>query len=210
MRKEKRLIISLDVETNGQVPGINSMYSLGAAAFWSHSSKPHDTFNVVLKELRGSKGNPETMKWWASQQEALVAARKNPVAIKKACHMFIDWLQKLKVAKSTKVEFVAYPACFDWMFVTWYCTKFAEERWAPFGFMCTDIGSYGAGLFNIERKDFSLERYRKMKMGQSELTHIASEDAVIQGMAYASLRGITRTQRKPPKDVVQLFCNKEL
>lgn len=63
------IYISCDVETDGPIPGANSMLSLGAVAFAPNRDQL-GTFSVNLVELSGAAPDPKTEAWWATQPEA--------------------------------------------------------------------------------------------------------------------------------------------
>ena len=68
---EKEIYISVDIETDGPIPGEYSMLSLGAAAFMpDDESNTVGTFEVNLPRLDGAGQDPDTMKWWDTQKEA--------------------------------------------------------------------------------------------------------------------------------------------
>jgi len=53
--------ISTDIESDGPIPGPNSMLSLGSAAYLP-DGKRVGTFSVNLETLPGAQGDPDTMK----------------------------------------------------------------------------------------------------------------------------------------------------
>ena len=54
--------VSIDIEADGPAPGLNSMLSLGAAAFISEGAVM-DTFSANLD----AREDPKTTHWWAKQ-----------------------------------------------------------------------------------------------------------------------------------------------
>ena len=63
------IYVSTDVETDGPIPGPNSMLSFGSAAY-TPDKKLIATFEANLHTLPGASGHPETMAWWQTQREA--------------------------------------------------------------------------------------------------------------------------------------------
>ena len=61
--------VSIDIEADGPVPGLNSMLSLGAAAFTSDGALAQ-TFSANLEPLPEAYEDERTMRWWASQPAA--------------------------------------------------------------------------------------------------------------------------------------------
>src|SRR5262245_18242804 len=109
------IYVSTDVETDGPIPGPNSMLSFASAAF--HPDKTlAGTFTANLELLPGAQPDPRTAAWWQSQPEAYAATRQNLEAPAAAMPRYLAWVKSLA---GTPV-FVAYPAGFDFLFVYWY------------------------------------------------------------------------------------------
>ena len=60
------IYVSTDVETDGPIPGPNSMLSFGSAAYRA-DKKLIATFSANLDTLPGAAGDPKTMAWWQQQ-----------------------------------------------------------------------------------------------------------------------------------------------
>jgi hypothetical protein len=71
------IYISTDIETDGPVPGPNSMLSFGSAAYLADKTLV-STFSANLETLPGATGDAKTMAWWATQPAAWEAARTEP------------------------------------------------------------------------------------------------------------------------------------
>ena len=76
--------VSIDIEADGPVPGLNSMLSLGAAAFTGDGALV-DTFSANLEALPEAHEDPKTMRWWAEQPEAWARAARRPGARSGPC-----------------------------------------------------------------------------------------------------------------------------
>ena len=63
------IYVSTDVETDGPIPGVNSMLSFGSAAYLADKTLV-STFTANLETLPGAEADPQTMEWWRSQPEA--------------------------------------------------------------------------------------------------------------------------------------------
>jgi hypothetical protein len=74
---KQEVYVSTDVESDGPIPGPNSMLSVGSAAYLADKTLV-GTFEANLELLPGGAGHPETMRWWESQPEAWAACRKDP------------------------------------------------------------------------------------------------------------------------------------
>jgi DNA polymerase III alpha subunit (gram-positive type) len=176
------IYISVDVETDGPIPGPNSMLSLGAAAF-----KPDGTmvgeFSANLKTLPGASADPKTAQWWSTQPDAWAACRRNPEEPGDAMQRFCKWVKFL----SGRPVFVGYPAGFDFLFVYWYLIKFTGE--SPFSFSALDIKSYAAALLNLPYRDATKKAFPKRWWDQvkTKHSHVALDDAIEQGQLFCAM-----------------------
>src|SRR5689334_14642333 len=118
------MYVSLDIESDGPVPGQNSMLSLGAAAFHRQTHVLIDTFEVNLVQLAGATPNPATMEWWKTQPEAWAVCRAGAVAPFRAMDLFGVWLKQLP---ATELLAICYPASFDFPFVKYYWHEFMGD-----------------------------------------------------------------------------------
>jgi len=171
---------STDIETNGPIPGDYSMLSLGAAAFDS-GGKLLSTFSVNLQDLPGAKAAPDTMAWWATNQEAYDATRKDMVDPKVAMEKYIAWIK----AQPGKPVFVGYPAGFDFLFVYWYLIHFVGE--SPFSFSALDIKTYTMAVLKTEYRQSTKKNMPKRWFSNSPHTHIAVDDAIEQGELFCNI-----------------------
>jgi len=177
----REIYVSVDVESDGPIPGPNSMLSLGAAAYQLDETLV-DTFSANLKTLEGASGNPETMAWWETQPEAWKACRSNPVAPQSVMLRFTEWLNRLP----GKPVCVCYPAGYDFTFVYWYLIKFTGK--SPFGFQALDIKTLAMAVL---RKPFRETSKRNMPKewfeGLPKHTHKAVDDAIEQGALFCRI-----------------------
>lgn len=180
----KEVYISVDIESDGPIPGPHSMLSLGAAAFYLDGSKaPASTFSVNLEHLEGAQPDPKTMtEFWDKNPEAWAAARKDVISPAEAMAKFVDWVMSLE----GKPVFVAYPAGFDFTFVYWYMIKFVAR--SPFSFSALDIKTLGMLLC---RKGYRGSTKRNMPKylfeGTGKHTHVGLDDAIEQGILFVNM-----------------------
>lgn len=174
------IYVSTDIETDGWVPGKNSMLSIGSAAYFSDKTLL-GTFTANLERLADADSEPETMKWWRSQPEAWGACRKDCVSPKKAMQDYLDWLLQLP----GKIIFVAYPLTFDYPFVSYYLNRFAGKN--PFGFAAIDIRSYAMGLRGKDYRQSGMNYLPKRLFDDLPHSHIALDDALEQGALFCNL-----------------------
>lgn len=108
------IYVSTDIETDGPIPGPNSMLSFGSAAFlfegpakWSVVS----TFSANLHSLPGADQDPDTMAWWATQPEAWAACRKDALVPSLAMDRYVRWLKELPGNLYSLVTHLALISC---------------------------------------------------------------------------------------------------
>ena len=73
---QPEIYVSTDVESDGPIPGSNSMLSFGSAAFRADKTLIR-TFSANLETLEGAAPDPSTTAWWAQNQEAYQKTREN-------------------------------------------------------------------------------------------------------------------------------------
>lgn len=171
---------SVDVETDGKIPADSSMLSLGAAAF-DFDGKLLSTFSVNLKNCPGAKADPDTMAWWATNQEAYDATRKDMVDPKLAMEQFSSWVNK---QPGTPV-FLGYPAGFDFSWVYWYLIHFTGN--SPFSFSALDIKSYAMAVLKLPYRQSTKKNMPKHWFPKDKHTHVAVEDALAQGKLFINM-----------------------
>jgi DNA polymerase III alpha subunit (gram-positive type) len=172
--------ISCDIESDGPIPGDYSMLSLGAAAFTSEG-KLLSTFSVNLKTLPGASVCPDTMKWWASNQEAYDATRQDTHDPQQAMEQFVNWVNKL----GGKPVFVGYPAGFDFLFIYWYMKHFGLE--SPFSFSALDIKTYAMCMLKLDYRQSTKKNMPKHWFPKEKHTHVAVDDAIEQGKLFCNM-----------------------
>lgn len=180
--------VSTDVETDGPIPGRNSMLSLGSAAF-DGAGNLLGTFSVNLHQLPDATPNESTMKWWGENREAWAAHRVDPEYPGPAMHAYCAWLEALPGKK----VFVGYPAGFDFTFVYWYLMAFAGK--SPFGFQALDMKTYAMARLGCGFKDSVKGQWPKkwFPVGKKH-SHIAVEDAIEQGHIFIAMLRERRMQ----------------
>jgi hypothetical protein len=126
----KEIYVSTDIETDGPIPGPNSMLNFASAAFLADKTLL-STFTTNLEILPDASGDPDTMKWWEEHPDAWNAHRQDLEAPRNAMHRYLNWIKSLP----GKPVFVGYPAGFDFLFVYWYLIRLTGE--SPFSFSAT-------------------------------------------------------------------------
>jgi hypothetical protein len=172
--------ISTDVETDGPIPGPNSMLSFGSAAYLADKTLV-STFSANLELLPGATGDPSTMKWWERQPDAWEACRRDVQPPERAMGEYLKWIRTL----GGRPVFVAYPAAFDFMFVYWYLIRFAGE--SPFSHSALDIKTFAMSLLGIGYRDATKRRMPREWFDPHRHTHVALDDAVEQGALFCNM-----------------------
>lgn len=178
----KEIYISVDIESDGPIPGPNSMLSLGAAAY-SLPKKLESTFSVNLEQLEGAAPDPKTKsEFWDKNPAAWEACRKDLQPVDAAMKSFVAWVKSLP----GNPVFVGYPAGYDFTFVYWYMIKFAGE--SPFSWSALDIKSYAmAKLGTNFRETTKRNMPRRWFRDLPRHTHVALDDAIEQGALFCNI-----------------------
>lgn len=177
--------ICIDIETDGNCPGLNSMLSIGAVAL-SDDLREVGKYYATLKPIPGAKPDPQTTDWWKSQNPVVYrAARDGARDAKIVMSEFGAWVER----HGDIPYAVMGPTGFDWPFVYYYFARFCGVKSSaegggitgnPFGFRTRDIRTMAADLLGAEKpKDKWPKRWRDPMMPH---THHALDDAM--GLAF--------------------------
>lgn len=174
------IYVSTDIETDGPIPGPNSMLSLASAAYLKNKTLIR-TFTINLKPLPGASPDPKTMEWWNSQPDAWQATRIDQKEPLEAMQVYFAWVKSLP---GTPV-FVAYPAGFDFLFVYWYLIQFIGD--SPFSYSAIDIKTYAMALLKTEYAQASKRNMPKHWFDPLPHKHVALDDAIEQGALFCNM-----------------------
>jgi hypothetical protein len=175
------IYISTDIESDGPIPGPNSMLSLGSAAYLPNE-KLVSTFSVNLETLPGAQGDPDTMQWWSERPQQWDECRKNPLPPKEAMTSFVGWVGQIP----GRPVFVGYPATYDFLFVYWYLIKFVGS--SPFSFSALDIKSFAMAVLKTPFRGSTKKNMPKRWFHNlPRHTHVAVDDAIEQGALFCRI-----------------------
>jgi len=174
------IYVSTDVETDGPIPGVNSMLSFGSAAYLSNKTLI-SVFTANLETLPGAIADPKTMAWWETQPEAWEACHQDLQPPETAMKSYLAWLKRLP----GKPAFVGYPAAFDFMFMCWYLTRFTGEN--PFSHSALDIKTYAMAMLKIDYRNSVKRNMPKRWFDDLPHTHKALDDAIEQGALFCNM-----------------------
>lgn len=175
--------ISVDIEADGPVPGLNSMLSLGAALF-THKGRLADTFSVNLQTLPGACENLQTMQWWTRQPEAWETCRRQTQGPGQAMRSFVDWVRTHAQNLGAPVM-VAYPAAYDAMWVQWYMHRFTGDD--CFRLRVIDIRTLAMAAMGKGYRETAKARMPKRWCTGTRHTHVAVDDAKEQGEIFMNI-----------------------
>lgn len=177
------IYFSTDIETDGPIPGPNSMLSFGCVAL-DEGGKELGAFSRNLELLPGAQGAPDTMTWWSQpeQQAAWEACRKDPVPPERAMRDYVAWVEGFR----SRPVFVAYPAGFDFLFVYWYLVAFTGS--SPFSFSALDIKSFAMAITGLSYRQCTKRNWpRRWMSAKGSHTHVALDDAREQGAMFMAM-----------------------
>jgi hypothetical protein len=174
------IYISTDVETDGPIPGPNSMPSFASAAF-RPSGEQVGTFSANVELLPGASPDPATEKFWADNAAAYDATRTSLRDPAVAMPDYVAWVKSMP----GKPVFVAYPAGFDFLFVYWYLIKFAGE--SPFSHSALDMKTMAMVLLGKGYRDSTKRNMPRAWFGPGRHTHVALDDAIEQGELFCNM-----------------------
>jgi hypothetical protein len=174
------IYVSTDVETDGPIPGPNSMLSFASAAYQADKTLV-DTFTANLVLLPSASGEPGTLEWWRQHPEAWAATRTDLETPEAAMRRYVAWIHTLP----GRPVFVGYPAGFDFLFVYWYLIRFVGE--SPFSFSALDIKTYAMALLGCGYRDAVKRNMPKRWFDPHKHTHVALDDAIEQGALFCNM-----------------------
>ena len=174
--------ISCDIETDGPIPGDNSMLAVGAAVFEMGKEEPLDTFYATLLPLDGAHRDKKTMEWWAqfpNKWKELADGAMKPGLVMDGFHR---WLEAHKIG-GHELVFIGWPATFDFMFTHWYLMHFVGDD--PFSHAGMDIKTCVSLVTGIPFRWVSKKKLpREWLKDVPGHNHNALQDAVGQGMIF--------------------------
>lgn len=175
---KEEVLISVDIEADGPIPGDYSMSSLGACLV----DNPNTGFYVDLKPI-SDKFISQAMSVSGLDRNKLITDGLEP---KVAMQKFADWVGSV-CDDNKKPVFIAFNATFDWMFVHWYFIHFLGHN--PFGISGWDIKAYYAGVMNKRLwVDTSKNKMEKEFLSDRPHTHNALDDAKEQAEVFSKVR----------------------
>lgn len=184
--------VSVDVETDGPIPGDCNMVSVGASVCGvlltdGRGFQPVHGKTFYRELTTEFEGNLDTQEWLAAQGFEV----NSPHAIEPydAMDHFRNWIERQREEIGARPVYVAYPLGFDWSFTHWYFEHYLGPKSDPFGFSnAMDIKTLYSAL---SRRSLLGSTKSNMpghiKNVEQPHTHNAKDDAVGQGELFANL-----------------------
>ena len=180
--ERSEVYVSTDIETDGPIPGANSMLSFASVAY-DGGGRELGTFVSNLETLPEATPDEKTMEWWQTQADAWAACRRDVRTPAAAMRDYDRWLRSLP----GRPVFVAYPLLFDMMFVYWYQLRFVGA--SPFGHSGIDIKTMAYTALGLHSYRSATKRNMPRDwFGQTPHSHIALDDARGQGELFFNIR----------------------
>jgi len=177
---------SVDVEADGPIPGPYSMISIGVAVagFNDGGFTPADpTATTFYRELRPISDDfvPQALAVSGLDREVLLRDGADPAT---AMAELSDWVSA--TADTGRPVVVAYPACYDWMFLYWYLIRFTGT--SIFGHSgCLDLKTLYATKAGVRLSQAVKRAMPRHLQSKRRHTHHALDDAVEQAELFANL-----------------------
>ena len=181
------LYISVDIESDGPIPGPYSMLSFGLAVAGRFDGQDFEEreprASTFYRELRPISDAfiPEAVAVTGLDRAALAASGARP---EEALPEAKRWVED--AAGADRAVLVGYPLVFDWMFVTWYFERFAGG--SPFGYSAgLDMKSLYAAKARVPISAAGKDDLPLALRAADKHTHHALEDAIEQAQIFAKL-----------------------
>lgn len=180
------LAISVDIETDGPIPGGFNILSIGACVV-GHYRKDESFYRELAPiSPRYDLNTVAFLKTQGIERSHFVENGQSALTATKGFDAWIHhWLYEL--GNDKKPIFVGLNAAFDWQFINWYFHQFLDGN--PFGYKPLDICAYFMGKFGVAKLkdtgDTSIRQY--LKLPEVPKTHHALEDAIDQGKLFEAI-----------------------
>lgn len=179
------IYFSVDIESDGPIPGPYSMLSFGCVALNEHFNEIA-SMSANLELLPDASQDPDTMDFWRKNQNAYDATRINVVSPLLAMSNLNQFVTQL----TDRPIFIGYPAAFDWSWINWYSHKFLNT--SPFRHSSVlDIKTL-AWASNRKRQNFKYFGKKSFKKSwftglKKDHNHIGIDDAREQGIIFGNI-----------------------
>jgi len=198
MNPGRDLYFSVDVETDGPIPGIYSMLSFGIAAAATFDGSDLVALNpeasTFYRELKpiSEVFDRDAVAATGIDREAITRTGSDPaIALRDA----VNWIGDTTAALPGEANpvFVAYPLGFDWMFFHWYAIRYVGR--SPFGHNAAlDIKTLYAAHANATITSSTRSQMPSSMLPTRPVTHNALDDAIAQAELFVNAFRWNNTQ----------------
>lgn len=166
------LLISLDLEADGPIPGDYSLLSLGTSLI----DFPKETFYIEFQPI-SEKFDAEALAVCGLDREALKVIG---VPAREAMETLERWVNRMLAKYHRDKAVLVILSTWDMMYVDWYSVHFLGRRFV--GFTAIDLKSYFMGKHGIELfAKTGRKEMLKYYPVDTPHTHRADDDALEQG-----------------------------
>jgi hypothetical protein len=191
-KRQPKAFASFDIETDGNNPCQHSMLALGIVLF-SEDGKELTSWERHIGALPYRSQERKCMvDFWANQPEAWQYIHTGVVSAEVAMKDLADWIGYY--SKIYRLQWLASPSCFDWMFVKCYYEQFGPEGKPDIGYFCHDAGAQIRGI--CDAKKIKFEDKKKLEQAFTKglpYTHCPVDDARFQGAKYFGFLNVARS-----------------
>jgi len=173
----REILISVDVETSGPIPGEYSMLSIGACLVDGDTR----SFSALLKPVNRNV-DPKALEVTGLSLDRLDVEGEEPAAV---MARFAGWVAEVTPEGSVPV-FVGFNAPFDWSFVNYYFHRFTGSN--PFGFTALDIKAFYMGATGCSWRETKSSAMATKLGPSSKGDHDALHDAKFQAELFRLAR----------------------
>lgn len=190
--------VVVDVETDGMVPGRNSMMSLAAVASDENGSDL-GSFSANLSPLSDAAPDPGTLSWWWTQPDAWAAATREQELPEVVMPRFVHWVRSLPGER----VIVAHPLLFDGPWIDFYLERFLGLRLFPppgreerlFIDGGIDVATFAMAALNRDLRDCRKASMPDRFKPTTPHTHRALDDARSHAALFIGLLRHVRTAK---------------
>lgn len=195
------LYISFDIEMNGDTPMLNNMLSIGMVGITGDGEIVWK-YETGFEALEGHEPMEQVMNFWLAPSQANAWRKVQELPKISPMDFYTHVSENLtRLSKKYSIEFVAWPANFDWMFFKCYYelgrkqslgADYGTSRATGYniGYECLDASEL-FNAFKIVTKitdKATINRIENQLMGKEEsLAHDGLYDAICQGLFYIRL-----------------------
>lgn len=177
MSKKTTTYFSIDIETDGPCPGLNSILSLGCVAF-DEQGNNLDTYYVNLDLLPEANPDPKTMDFWAQHQKYYDETRVWCQSPEEAMPHFSQWVASFPGSPVA----VCMPSGFDFTWVYYYLMRFTGK--SVFSFSVLDMKTMAMCMLRLPYRESVKRNWPRHWFSKLPHTHNALADSLEQAETF--------------------------